>query len=168
MNISGSNTSFLLNLFQYVPPSHVALFLRLIRLYPMNVVDDFMKREQTILAIVNEITISEYQGDIWPNIMSISRIPELVEQVLLSNEHERVLLAIQKLQVRFELQPHRFLIHQLVPASTTCIACHSQLQEPKFDEISSIITRDNVFPCVMYKNECCDFVYKYVCQSKAK
>jgi len=161
MNILKSNTSFLLDLFQYVPPSHVALFLRLIRLYPMNVVDDYMKREQTILSIINEITNSDYRADIWPKIMSISRIPELVEHVLLSDEHERLLLAIEKLQFRFELQPHRFLIHQLIPTSTTCFICHNRLAAPTFDEISSIITRDNVYSCVMYKKECCDLVYKY-------
>ncbi|CAF2830447.1 unnamed protein product [Rotaria sp. Silwood2] len=156
-----SNKDFLLDLFQYVPPAHVALFVRLIRLYPMNIVNDPMKREQTILAIINETTSSDYKADIWPKIMSINRIPELVEQVLLNNEHERLLLAIEKLQFRFELQPHRFLIHQLVPPSTTCLMCHNRLGEPKFDEISSIITRDNVYSGVMYKNECCDLVYKY-------
>jgi hypothetical protein len=156
-----SNKDFLLDFLQYVPPAHVALFLRLIRLYPMNIVNDSMKREQTILAIINETTSSDYKADIWAKIMSINRIPELVEQVLLSNEDERLLLAIEKLQFRFELQPHRFLIHQLVPPSTTCFMCHNQLGEPKFDEISSIITRDNVYSGVMYKNKCCDLVYKY-------
>jgi hypothetical protein len=95
MDISKSNTNFLLDLFQYVPPAHVALFLRLIRLYPINVVDNSMKREQTILAIINETTSSDYKADIWPKIMSVSRIPELVEQVILNNEHERLLLAIE-------------------------------------------------------------------------
>ncbi|CAF3829849.1 unnamed protein product [Rotaria sp. Silwood1] len=131
------------------------------RLYPVNIADDSMKREQTILAIINETTSSDYKVNIWPKIMSISRIPDLVEQILPSNEHERLLLAIEKLQFRFELQPHRFLIHQLVPASTTCFVCHNRLEEPKFDEISSIITRDNVYSCVMYKIDCCDLVYKY-------
>jgi hypothetical protein len=120
-----------------------------------------MKREQTILAIINETTSSDYKADIWPKIMSVSRIPELVEQVILNNEHERLLLAIEKLQFRFELQTHRFLIHQLVPAATTCFLCYNRLEEPKFDEISSIITRDNVYSCVMYKKECCNLVYKY-------
>ncbi|CAF1406334.1 unnamed protein product [Rotaria sordida] len=161
MNISKSDTDFVLDLFQHVPPSHVALFLRLIRLYPMNVVDDSMKREQTILAIINETISTDYKVSIWPKIMSINRIPELAEQVLLSNEHERLLSAIAKLQLRFELQPHRFLIHQLIPTWTTCFICHNRLDEPKFDEISSIITRENVYSCVMYKNECCDLIYKY-------
>ena len=136
-------------------------FLRLIRLYPMNIVDDSMKREQTILAIINEISSSDYKADIWPKIMSISRIPELVEQILFTNEHERLLLAIEKLKFSFELQTHRFLIHQLVPDSTTCIICHNRLGEPKFDEINDIITRDNIYSCVMYRKECCNLVYKY-------
>ncbi|CAF2830380.1 unnamed protein product [Rotaria sp. Silwood2] len=161
MNISKSDADFLLDLFQHVPPSHVALFLRLIRLYPMNVVDDSMKREQTILAIINETISTDYKPDIWPKIMSINRIPELVEQILLSNEHERLVSTIAKLQLRFKLQPHRLLIHQLVPTWTTCFVCHNRLDEPKFDEISSILIRENVYSCVIYKNECCDLIYKY-------
>lgn len=35
------------------------------------------------------------------------------------------------------------------------------MEEPKFDEIGSIITRDNVYSCVMYRKECCSLVYKY-------
>jgi hypothetical protein len=161
MDISESNKEFLLNIFQDVPPSHVALFLRLIRLYPMNIVNDFRKRERTILAIVNEVTGNDYQANIWPNIMSINRIPELVEQVLLTNEHERLLLAIQQLQTKFELQPHRFQIYQVVPKTKTCIVCQNTLKEPEFDEICIIIGRNNVYNGIFYKNECCDIIYKY-------
>ncbi|CAF1233735.1 unnamed protein product [Didymodactylos carnosus] len=106
MNISKSNTNFLLNIFQHIPSSHVALSLRLIRLYPVNIVNDSMKREQPILAIVNETTSNDCKADIWPEIMAVSRIPELAEPVLLTNEHERLQLAIEKLQNRHELQPH--------------------------------------------------------------
>jgi hypothetical protein len=127
----------------------------------MNIVDDPMEREKTILAIFNETTGSDYKADIWPNIMSINRIPELVEQVLLINEDERLLLAIEKLQFQFELQAHRFIIHQLIPSSPTCLMCHNRLGEPKFDEMNIIITRDNVYPCVMYRKECCNLIYKY-------
>ncbi|UJR18795.1 hypothetical protein I4U23_005701 [Adineta vaga] len=161
MDVSESNKKFLLNIFQDVPPSHVALFLRLVRLYPMNIVDDFRKRERTILAIVNEVTGSDYQANIWASIMSINRIPELVEQVLLSNEHERLLLAIKQLQNRFELQPHRFQIHQLVPKTKTCVICQNTLKEPEFDETCIIICRNNVYNGILYKNECCDIIYKY-------
>ncbi|CAF1391777.1 unnamed protein product [Didymodactylos carnosus] len=120
-----------------------------------------MKREQTILAIVNETTSNNYKADIWPEIMSVSRIPELAEQVLLTNEHERLQLAIEKLQNRYELQPHRVRIHQLIPLIKICLTCHNRLGEPKFDEISTIIGRDNVYQCLLYKHECCDFIYKY-------
>ncbi len=48
MNLLKSDRNFLLNIFQRIPPSHVALFLRLIRLYPTNIVDD-------------------YKDDIWPD-----------------------------------------------------------------------------------------------------
>ncbi|CAF2047579.1 unnamed protein product [Rotaria magnacalcarata] len=161
MDISKSDVEFLLDLFKHIPPSHVALFLRLIRLYPMNIVNDSMKREQNILAIINETISTDYKANIWPKIMSINRIPELVEQVLLSNEDERLVAAIAKLQLRFEFQPHRFIIHQLVPAGTTCFICHNRLGEPKFDELSNIITRENIYSCVMYKKECCDLIYKY-------
>jgi hypothetical protein len=161
MNILNSNTNFLLDIFQYVPPSHVALFLRLIRLYPMNIVDDNMKREQNILAIINETTSSDYKADIWSKIMSVNRIPELVEQVFLSNEHGRLLLAIEKLQSRFELQLHRFRIYQLLPITKICIMCKNALGEPKFDEICNIIGRNDMYHGVLYKNECCDIVYKY-------
>ncbi|CAF3781257.1 unnamed protein product [Rotaria magnacalcarata] len=161
MDISKSDVEFLLDLFKHIPPSHVALFLRLIRLYPMNIVNDSMKREQNILAIINETISTDYKANIWPKIMSINRIPELVEQVLLSNEDERLVAAIAKLQLRFELQPHRFIIHQLVTAGTTCFICHNRLGEPKFDELSNIITRENIYSCVMYKKECCDLIYKY-------
>ncbi|CAF2920926.1 unnamed protein product [Rotaria sp. Silwood2] len=161
MDVSESNKNFLLNIFQYVAPSHVALFLRLIRLYPMNIVSDFRKREQNILAIVNEVTGKDYQANIWPSIMSINRIPQLVEQVLLSNEHERLLLAIEQLQARFALQPHRFQIYQLVPKTKTCIICQIKLKEPEFDETCIIIGRNNVYNGILYKNECCDIIYKY-------
>jgi hypothetical protein len=127
----------------------------------MNIVDDFMKREQTILAIVNETTNSVYKADIWPKIMSVSRIPELVEQVLLSNEQERLISAIDKLQTNFELQPHRFQIHQLLPMIKVCMMCQKRLGEPKFDEICNIIGRTNIYHGVLYKNECCDMIYKY-------
>ncbi|CAF3891423.1 unnamed protein product [Rotaria magnacalcarata] len=125
MDISKSDVEFLLDLFKHIPPSHVALFLRLIRLYPMNIVNDSMKREQNILAIINETISTDYKANIWPKIMSINRIPELVEQVLLSNEDERLVAAIAKLQ------------------------------------LSNIITRENIYSCVMYKKECCDLIYKY-------
>lgn len=49
MNTFELDKSYLLNMFQRIPPSHIALFLRLIRLYPTNIVDDSMKREKTIL-----------------------------------------------------------------------------------------------------------------------
>jgi len=159
--MSKTDKNFLLDLFQHVPPSHVALFLRLIRLYPMNIVDDSMEREQTILAIINETTGSDYKTSIWPEIMSISRIPELLEQVLLMNEHERLLLAIEKLQSRFELQPHRFRLYQLLPTIKKCILCQNALGEPKFDEICNIIGRNDVYHGVLYKNECCDMIYRY-------
>jgi len=161
MDVSESNQKYLFNIFQYIAPSHVALFLRLIRLYPMNIVNDFRKRERTILAIVNEVTGNDYQTNIWPNIMSINRIPELVEQVLLNNEHERLLLAIQKLQTRFDLQTHRFQIYQLVPKTKTCMMCQNTLKEPDFDETCVIIGRNNVYNGILYKNECCDIIYKY-------
>ncbi|CAF4737013.1 unnamed protein product, partial [Rotaria magnacalcarata] len=80
---------------------HIALFLRLIKLYPINIVDDSMKREKTILAIINEITNNDYRSDVWPAIMSINRIPELVEQVLLKDESKRLLSAIDRLQPKF-------------------------------------------------------------------
>ncbi|CAF1418168.1 unnamed protein product [Adineta steineri] len=89
------------------------------------------------------------------------RIPELVDQVLLSNENERLLSAIEKLQCRFELQPHRFRIYQLLPISKICITCQSILGEPKFDEICNIIGRNDIYNGVLYKNECCDMIYKY-------
>ncbi|CAF1404370.1 unnamed protein product [Adineta steineri] len=127
----------------------------------MNIVDNYFKREQTILAIINETTNSDYKANIWPKIMSISRIPELVDQVLLSNENERLLLAIEKLQCRFELQPHRFRIYQLLPISKICIICQGILGEPKFDEICNIIGRNDIYNGVLYKNECCDMIYKY-------
>ncbi|CAF1282977.1 unnamed protein product [Didymodactylos carnosus] len=71
---------------------------RRIQLYPINIVKDSMKREQTILTVVNETTSNSYKADIWPEIMSVSRIPELAEQVLLTSEHERLQLATEKLQ----------------------------------------------------------------------
>ncbi|CAF2162891.1 unnamed protein product [Rotaria magnacalcarata] len=117
MDVSKSDVEFLLDLFKHIPPSHVALFLRLIRLYPMNIVNDSMKREQNILAIINETITTDYKADIWPKIMSTNRIPELVEQVLLSNEDEHLVAAIAKLKLMFELQPHRFTIHQLLHMS---------------------------------------------------
>ena len=52
MSISESDKSYLLNIFQRIPPAHVALFLRLTRLYPTYVVDDSIKREKVILTIV--------------------------------------------------------------------------------------------------------------------
>jgi hypothetical protein len=66
MNLLESDRNFLLNIFQRIPPSNVALFLRLIRLYPTNIVDDYKKRERTILAIVNEVIDTDYKDDIWP------------------------------------------------------------------------------------------------------
>ncbi|CAF4004811.1 unnamed protein product, partial [Rotaria sp. Silwood1] len=96
-----------------------------------------------------------------PNTMTINTIPELVEKVLLSNEHERLLLAIEQLQARFELQPHRFQIYQLVPKTKTCIICQIKLKEPEFDEACIIIGRNNVYNGILYKNECCDIIYKY-------
>lgn len=161
MDISDCNTKFLLDLFEYITPSNMALFLRLIRLYPMNIVDNQMEREQMILTIFNETTDCSYTADIWPKIMAINRIPKLVEQVLSINVDQRLLLAIEKLQFQFELQMNRFVIHQLVPSITICRICSHRLQEPKFDELNIIITRDNVYPCVMYKKECCDLTYRY-------
>ena len=161
MDISESNRKFLLNIFQYIPPSHIALFLRLIRLYPVNIVDDNRKREQMILTIVNEVTGYSYQANIWPSIMSINRIPELVEQVLLRDEHGRLLSATEKLQTVFELQPHRFRIYQLLPQIKKCVTCGNKLGEPAFDEICVIIGRININNGVLYKNECCNIVYKY-------
>jgi hypothetical protein len=157
MSTSTTNKDFLLDVLRRIPSCHIALFLRL----PIKVVDDGMRREEAILAIINETTDSNYQANVWPIIMSISRIPELVDQLLISDEKTRLALAVQKLQCRFELQPWRFLIYQLLPSTKTCFICHSHLGEPKFDEICDIITRSNVHPCAMYKNECCDFVYKY-------
>lgn len=161
MNTFELDKSYLLNMFQRIPPSHIALFLRLIRLYPTNIVDDSMKREKTILTIVNEITNNDYTNDIWSEIMSINRIPELVEQVLLNHEHKRLLAAIDRLQYKFELQPHRFQIYQLVPQVKACFMCKNQLGEPIFDEVCHLIGRNNIYQCVLYKIDCCDFVYKY-------
>ena len=161
MSISESDKSYLLNIFQRIPPAHVALFLRLTRLYPTYIVDDSIKREKVILTIVNEIINNDYKNDVWPDIMSINRVPRLAEQVLFSNEHKRLLTVIDRLQCRFELQPHRFRIYQLVPMIKTCFICKKQLKESTFDEVCHIIGRNNVYQCVLYKTECCDFVYKY-------
>ncbi|CAF4490286.1 unnamed protein product, partial [Rotaria magnacalcarata] len=100
-------------------------------------------------------------SDVWPAIMSINRIPELVEQVLLKDESKRLLSAIDRLQPKFELQSHRFQIYQLVPMTKMCFICKNHLGEPIFDENCYIIGRNNVYQCVLHKNECCDIVYKY-------
>lgn len=113
------------------------------------------------MTIVNEVTGNDYKSDIWPKLMSVSRIPELVEQVLFSNEHERLLLAIEKLQSRSELQPHRFRIYQLLPVTKICLMCQNTVRKPKFDEICNIIGRINIYHGVLYKNECYDIIYKY-------
>ena len=161
MSTLEANKDFLTKLLEHVAPCHVALFLRLLRLYPTNIVDHSMKREETILAIVNETAQSQYDANVWPMIMSINRIPELIDQFLITNENDRLLVAIEHLQNRFELEPSRFRVHQLRPSMRTCFVCQKPLGEPRFDEICDIIGRNNVYPCVSYKNECCDFVYKY-------
>lgn len=161
MDISESDQSFLSNLFQHIRPAHVALLLRLIRLYPVRIVDDSMAREQAILEILNECTGLDYKPNIWPKIMSINRSPKLLEQIFMHDADERILIAIEKIQLRLELQPHRFKIHQLVPTAKKCCLCQSPLKEPIFDEIGTMITRDHIYSCVMYKSECCDLVYKY-------
>lgn len=159
--MSKSNQDFLFDLFRHITPAHLAIFLRLIRLYPMCIVNDLTKRERTILAIVNEVTNSNYDPNVWPSIMSISRIPELVNQVLLHNEDQCLWSAIKKLQFNFELQSHRFTIHQLIPSCELCLVCGNPLKEMKFDEMNNIIMQNNVFSCAMYKMECCELVYKY-------
>jgi hypothetical protein len=161
MSTLDENKDFLMKLFEHVAPCHVALFLRLVRLYPTNIVDHSMKREEAILAIVNETAQSQYSANVWPMIMSINRVPELIDQFLINKENDQLLVAIEKLQGRFELQPSRFRVHQLRPSTRTCFVCQSPLGEPKFDEICDIIGRNNVYPCVSYKSECCDFIYKY-------
>ncbi|CAF4457171.1 unnamed protein product [Rotaria socialis] len=161
MSVSESDRNYLLNIFRRIPPSHVALLLRLIRLYPINIINDPMKREEFILDILNEVSNCDYKNDIWPDIMAINRVPELVEEVRLTDEQKRLLAAIDRLQCRFELQPHRFRIYQLIPTIKHCFMCKGQLGEPIFDEVCNIIGRNNVYQCVLYKNECCDFVYKY-------
>ena len=51
--------SLAVDLIHFSSVCHVALFLRLIRLYPSNIVDRSMKREEAILAIVNKTAQSQ-------------------------------------------------------------------------------------------------------------